>query len=154
MMSERPVVVVGAGLAGLAAATELARAGLVVLVVDQAQAAGGAEFGVGIDLQALGDEIAVLQEALAHLTSQRDAARLAQNRAAPGARATEADPGPVRRALYRFLAAPECRGDRLSAVAGVGPHVAEFESRPGARGIHPSKVYTNWPREPESPYSD
>ena len=42
MMSERPVVVVGAGLAGLAAATELARAGLVVLVVDQAQAAGGA----------------------------------------------------------------------------------------------------------------
>ena len=40
-MSE-PVLVVGAGLAGLSAAVELARAGLPVLVVDQAQAAGGA----------------------------------------------------------------------------------------------------------------
>lgn len=37
-----PVLVVGAGLAGLSAAVELARAGLPVLVVDQAQAAGGA----------------------------------------------------------------------------------------------------------------
>lgn len=36
------VLVVGAGLAGLSAAVELARAGLPVLVVDQAQAAGGA----------------------------------------------------------------------------------------------------------------
>lgn len=36
------VLVVGAGLAGLSAATELARAGLPVLVVDQAQAVGGA----------------------------------------------------------------------------------------------------------------
>lgn len=42
MMSERPVLVVGAGLAGLAAATELARAGLAVLVVDQARTVGGA----------------------------------------------------------------------------------------------------------------
>lgn len=41
-MSERPVLVVGAGLAGLAAATALAQAGLAVLVVDQAQAPGGA----------------------------------------------------------------------------------------------------------------
>jgi D-hydroxyproline dehydrogenase subunit alpha len=41
-MTDRKVLVVGAGLAGLAAATELARAGLSVLVVDQAQAVGGA----------------------------------------------------------------------------------------------------------------
>lgn len=37
-----PVLVVGAGLAGLSAAVELARAGLPVVVVDQAQAVGGA----------------------------------------------------------------------------------------------------------------
>lgn len=36
------VLVVGAGLAGMSAAVELARAGLPVLMVDQAQAAGGA----------------------------------------------------------------------------------------------------------------
>jgi NADPH-dependent 2,4-dienoyl-CoA reductase/sulfur reductase-like enzyme len=41
-MAEAPVLVVGAGLAGLSAAIELARAGLTVLVVDQAQAPGGA----------------------------------------------------------------------------------------------------------------
>ncbi len=41
-MSDRPVLVVGAGLAGLAAAVELARAGLKVLVVDRGQAPGGA----------------------------------------------------------------------------------------------------------------
>ena len=41
-MTDRRVLVVGAGLAGLSAATELARAGLSVLVVDQAQAVGGA----------------------------------------------------------------------------------------------------------------
>ncbi|MFZ2103279.1 MAG: FAD/NAD(P)-binding oxidoreductase, partial [Oricola sp.] len=37
-----PVLVVGAGLAGLAAATELARAGLRAIVADQARAPGGA----------------------------------------------------------------------------------------------------------------
>ncbi len=41
-MSERPVLVVGAGLAGLSAAIELAQAGIAVVVVDQAQAPGGA----------------------------------------------------------------------------------------------------------------
>lgn len=41
-MTEPRVLVVGAGLAGLAAATELARAGLRVLVVDQALRIGGA----------------------------------------------------------------------------------------------------------------
>lgn len=41
-MAEAPVLVVGAGLAGLSAAVELARAGLPVLVADQAQAPGGA----------------------------------------------------------------------------------------------------------------
>lgn len=41
-MRAETVLVVGAGLAGLSAATELARAGLSVLVVDQAQAVGGA----------------------------------------------------------------------------------------------------------------
>lgn len=41
-MHKSPVLVVGAGLSGLAAATELARSGLDVLVVDQAQAPGGA----------------------------------------------------------------------------------------------------------------
>lgn len=41
-MAEHPVLIIGAGLAGLAAAVELARAGLPVLVADQAQAPGGA----------------------------------------------------------------------------------------------------------------
>lgn len=41
-MPDAPVLVIGAGLAGLSAATELARAGLVVIVVDQAPAPGGA----------------------------------------------------------------------------------------------------------------
>lgn len=41
-MAERPVLIIGAGLAGLAAAVELARAGLPVLVADQAQSPGGA----------------------------------------------------------------------------------------------------------------
>jgi len=41
-MTERRVLVVGAGLAGLAAAVELARAGFASLVVDQAGAPGGA----------------------------------------------------------------------------------------------------------------
>ncbi len=43
-MSESPVLVVGAGPAGLTAATELARAGFSVLVVDQAPTLGGAVF--------------------------------------------------------------------------------------------------------------
>ena len=43
-MSDSPVLVVGAGPAGLMAATELARAGIPVLLVDQAQALGGAVF--------------------------------------------------------------------------------------------------------------
>lgn len=41
-MSDHPVLIVGAGLAGLAAAVELARQGLPVVVIDQAQAIGGA----------------------------------------------------------------------------------------------------------------
>ena len=41
-MSDSPVLVVGAGLAGLGAAIELARAGLPVRLVDQARTAGGA----------------------------------------------------------------------------------------------------------------
>lgn len=41
-MTDPRVLVVGAGLAGLGAAVALARAGVAVLVVDQAQAAGGA----------------------------------------------------------------------------------------------------------------
>lgn len=43
-MSESSVLVVGAGPAGLTAATELARAGFAVLVVDQAPTLGGAVF--------------------------------------------------------------------------------------------------------------
>ncbi|MDO9637982.1 MAG: FAD/NAD(P)-binding oxidoreductase [Pseudotabrizicola sp.] len=43
-MSDSPVLVVGAGPAGLTAATELARAGVSVLVVDQAPTLGGAVF--------------------------------------------------------------------------------------------------------------
>jgi len=41
-MSDAPVIVVGGGPAGLSAATEIARAGLKVLLVDQGQALGGA----------------------------------------------------------------------------------------------------------------
>lgn len=41
-MADQPVLVIGAGLAGMAAAVELARAGLPVLVADQAQAPAGA----------------------------------------------------------------------------------------------------------------
>lgn len=41
-MSDQPILIVGAGLAGLAAAVELARQGLPVVVIDQAQAIGGA----------------------------------------------------------------------------------------------------------------
>ena len=101
------------------------------------QAAGGAKLGVGVELQALGDEVAVLQQAVPQVTPQRDAARLAKDGAAALAAAAKADAEARGGGLDAAPAATEALGDLVGAETCVRAQDLELGGRPGVgRFVH------------------